>query len=164
MDGMHIFGGQLLLTPRGTFSELLTRGSSLRLMGDTRLTFNGDSAELVQGGVALNTSTRFWIHTGCAEVTPLATATVRYTVQLQDKTVYVTAEQGDVTVRSRKATRVSAGKTAAVYCGAAGQNIVVVGGGSLPANVAMGAASAGAAGAATLARKQDMSSSTVASK
>lgn len=156
LDGMHVFGGQLLHTPHGQFSDLLTQSSSLRLLSDTKLQFDGDSAELVEGGVALNTTSRFPVRTGCAEVTPLTVAMARYTVQLQQKTVYVTAEQNDVTVRARKAVRVTAGKTVAVYCGTAAQSIVFLGR-DLPAKIIMGSAVAGMP--APLVLKQDMSSS-----
>lgn len=156
LDGMHVFGGQLLHTPHGQFSDLLTQSSSLRLLGDTKLQFEGDSAELVEGGVALNTTSRFPVRTGCAEVTPLTVAMARYTVQLQQKTVYVTAEQNDVTVRARKTVRVPAGKSVAVYCGTAAQNIVFLGR-DTAAKVIMGAAVAGMPAPVVL--KQDMSSS-----
>lgn len=149
MDGMHIFGGQILRTPRGQFGDLLTRGSSLRLLSDTKLLFDGDSAELIEGGVALNTSTRFRVKTGCAEVTPIGPGISHYTVQLQQKTVYVTAEQNEVSVRAKREVRVSMHKTVAVFCGAAAQNIVFLGSDAVP-KVALGASSAGAAAAAVL--------------
>lgn len=149
MDGMHIFGGQMLRTPHGQFGDLLTRGSSIRMFSDTRLQFEGDSAELVQGGVALKTSTRFRVRTGCAEVTPLGPGMARYTVQLQDKTVYVTADEQDVSVRTKKDVRVPTHKTVAIYCGAAAQNIVFVGSDLAP-NVAAGAGAAGAGAMAVL--------------
>ena len=158
-DGMHVFGGQLLRTPHGQFSDLLTRGTSVRLLSDTKLQFEGDSAELVEGGVALNTSTRFAVHTGCAEITPLAPIPSRYTVQRQQKTVYVTANESDVTVRAKKTVRVGSGKTVAVYCAAAGEDIVFVGASNLAADVAMGVGGA-AAGAAPFI-KPDMSSGTL---
>ena len=149
MDGMHIFGGQMLRTPHGQFGDLLTRGSSIRLFSDTKLQFDGDSAELVQGGVALKTSTGFRVRTGCAEATPVGPGMARYTVQLQDKTVYVTADERDVSVRARKEVRVPAQKTVAVYCGAAAQNIVFVGSDVAP-KVAVGAGAAGAGAMAVL--------------
>ena len=156
LDGMHVFGGQLLRTPHGQFGDLFTGGSSLRLLGDTKLRFDGDSAELVEGGVALNTTSRFSVRTGCTEVTPLTATAARYTVQLQQKTVYVTAERNDVTVRARKTVRVPAGKAVAVFCAAPKQDIVFVGK-ALPAKIIMGAAVAGMP--TPLALKQDMSSS-----
>jgi hypothetical protein len=61
-DGMRIFGGQLLRTPAGQFSELLLPGNSIRLLGGSSSTYYGDSTELLSGGVALNTSTRFAVH------------------------------------------------------------------------------------------------------
>ncbi len=149
IDGMHIFGGQVLRTPHSQFGDLLTRGSSLRLLSDTKLVFDGDSAELLEGGVALNTSTKFRVRTGCAEVTPVGSGTSRYTVQLQQKTVYVTADQSEVTVRARKEVRVATRKTIAVYCGAAAQNIVFIGS-DMGTKVALGAGSAGAAVIATM--------------
>ena len=158
LDGMHVFGGQILRTPHGQFGDLLTRGSSLRLLSDTKLQFHGDSAELMEGAVALNTSTQFSIETGCAEVTPVGTGHVRYTVQLQQKTVFVTADENEVTVRAKREVRVPSHKAVAVYCGAAAQNIVFIGG-ETGAKVAFGVGSAGAGAAAVLHPKEDVSAS-----
>lgn len=157
IDGMRVFGGQLLHTARGRLSDLLTRGSSLRLLSETKLQFNGDSAELVQGGVLLDTLAKFAVHSWCAEVTPVEPTSTRYLVQMHDKAVYVTAQQGEVGVRSKKAARVSAGKTVAVYCGISAQSIVFLGH-DLPAKVIMGSAVA-ATPLATLP-KESLSAST----
>jgi len=138
LEGMHIFGGQMLRTGPGRFSETLTHGSSLRLFGDTKLEFNDNSAELISGGVLLSTASRFSVQSGCANITP-QDSTARYTVQMEGKTVYVAAQQNGLTVKSRKSVRVEAGKTVAVYCGAAAQNIVFLGG-DLASKVIMGSA------------------------
>ncbi len=156
IEGMHVFSGQFLRTPAGHFSELLTHGTSLRLLGGTELQFNTNSAELFNGGLLLNTSSVFEARCGCATVTPHSTAPARYLVQLMDRTVYVTAQQNEVTVSSRKAVHVSNGKTVAVYCAQAAQPIVFVGT-NLSAKVMMGAAAAAAPLGAL--PKQDMSSS-----
>lgn len=150
-DGMHIFGGQILRTPHGQFGDLLTRGTSLRLLSDTKLEFDGDSAELIEGGVALTTSTKFRVHTGCADVVPAASSSSRYTVQLQQKTVYITADDRDLTVRAKKEVRVPTHKTVAVYCGAVAQDIVFLGREAGP-KIVLGAGAAGSAAAAVLPR------------
>ncbi len=159
LDGMHVFGGQLLHTDPGRVSDLLTRGSSLRLLGDTSLQFNGNSADLLQGGLALSTSTQFPTSSGCARITPLAATPSRYLVQVYQKVVYVTAEQNDVNVTARKTVRVASGKTVAVYCASAAQNIVSLGK-DLPAKVIMGSAAAAAPLSAlpSSGSKQDLSS------
>ncbi len=158
MDGMRIFGGQIVRTAHGQFGDLLTRGGSLRLLSDTKVEFDGDSAELMEGAVSLNTSAKFRVRTSCAEVTPLP-GHVRYTVQLQQKTVFVTADESDVTVRAKKEVRVPVHKTVAVYCGAAAQNIVFIGS-DAGMKAAMGAGAAGAAGAAVLPRADISASGT----
>ena len=139
IDGMHVLGGQLLRTATGHFSELFTRGSSLRLLGNTRLQFLGTSADLLAGGVSLSTSTQFSTRSDCAYITPRSLVPSRYLVQVQDRTVYVTAQQEATTVKARKAVTVPAGKTVAVYCGSAAQNIVFLST-DLPAKVIMGSA------------------------
>ena len=146
-DGMRIYSGQHVRTPEGRFSELLTQSTTIRALGNSNLEFRGDSAELLEGGVALNTSSHFPIRCGCATVIPAKSAKARYVVQLQQKTVYVTAEEGDVLVKSEKRSKnVSTGKTVAVFCEAAPQDIVFTGS-NTPAKVVFGisAASAGAA-------------------
>lgn len=142
LDGMHVSSGQLLRTSSGRFSELLLRKSSLQLLGDTTLQFNGDSAELVAGGVLLNTSARFPVQSGCADVAPIMETSARYLVQVQAKVVYVTAQEGDVRVHSRKEVRVKAGKSVAVYCATPAQNIVFLGADTLPKAIMAGAAAA----------------------
>jgi hypothetical protein len=156
-EGMHVFGGQLLQTIPGRFSELLTRGSSLKLLGDTKLLFNDNSGELISGGVVLSTSSQFAVASGCASVTPLST-NARYMVQLQKSTIYVTAQQNSVAVKTRKTVHVDAGKTVAVYCASVAQSIVFLGR-DLPAKVIMGSAAAATPIAALPASdsKSDMS-------
>jgi len=128
LEGMRISIGQHVHTPAGHFSELLTHGSTLRVLGNASLEFDGALANLVEGGVALSTSSQFPVHCACATVAPVNSAKTRYTVQLQQKTVYVAAEEGDLLVKSqRKSKTVPAGKTAAVLCGAAAQDILLVG-------------------------------------
>ena len=142
-EGMHVFAGQVLRTSPGRLSELLTHGGSLRLLGDTKLEFRGDSAELIQGGVMLNTSRAFEVQSECARVTGEPSESVQYLVQRIDKLIYVTAQQNAVTVTSRKTVHVPVGKTVAVYCEQAAQPIVFVES-NLPAKIAMGAAAAAA--------------------
>ncbi|MGZ4814405.1 MAG: hypothetical protein ACXVZV_03290 [Terriglobales bacterium] len=158
LDGMHVFGGQLLRTAAGRFSELLTHGTSLRLLGDTQVRFNGGSADLLTGGLMLNSSTRFATRSECVNVTPQSEIASRYLVQVHDKVVYVTAQQNDVIVTARKTVRVPSGKTVAVYCEQPAQPILFVGS-SAAAKVIMGAAVA-ATPIGTLpisASKQDLS-------
>jgi hypothetical protein len=159
LDGMHVFGGQILRTGNGRYSELLTRGSALRLLGDTKLQFKGDSADLLAGGLLLSTSTRFPTQSGCVQVTPDLMTASRYLVQVQKKTVYVSAEQNQITVTARRSVRVPAGKTVAVYCGSAAQSIVFVGKDLAP-KIIMGTSAASAPFAALPASggaKPDMS-------
>ncbi len=141
LEGMRVFAGQTLRTSPGRLSELLTRGGSLRLLGDTQLEFKGDSAELIHGGVLLNTGRGFEVQSDCAKVSAEPNASVRYLVQRIDQLVYVTVQQNDATVTSRKSVHVPMGKTVAVYCSQAAQPIVFVGS-KVPAKVMMGAAAA----------------------
>jgi hypothetical protein len=148
IDGMRIFAGQTLATPPGRFSDLILRGTSLRILGNTQLRFNGDSAELISGAVLLTTSNRFSISSGCAQATPPAD-TSRYLIQLKGKIVFVTAQQSEVIVKSQKTRRVSPGKTVAVYCAAPAQDIVGLGS-EAGAKIAMGVSSAATVAAGTL--------------
>ena len=156
LDGMHIFTGQMLRTSTGRYSELLTRGSTVRLLGDTKLRFKGDSADLIGGSVLLSTSTRFSTQSECARITPDLMTPSRYLVQLQNSTVFVSAEQNDVTITTRRSVRVPTGKTVAVYCASPAQTIVFVGRDLAP-KVIMG--SAAAATPLGLLPKPDMSPS-----
>jgi len=157
LDGMHILSGQHLRTPAGRLSELLTRGSTLRLLGGTNLEFDGDSANLIEGGVALNTANQFVVRCGCASVIPSNAAKARYLVQLEQKTVFVTAEEAEVSVKSRKKSKtVPAGKTVAVLCGTAAQDIVFAGG-NIPVNVMAGSVAASAVAGPVLNWKLNVS-------
>ena len=144
MDGMRIGGGQKVHTPEGRFSELLMHGSTIRVLGNANLEYDGDSAELVEGGVALTTSNQFPVHCGCASIAPVHPGKTRYLVQLEQRTVYVTSQEGDLSVKSRKKSKtVPTGKTAAVFCGAAAQEILFVGE-NLPVHVIAGSVAASA--------------------
>jgi hypothetical protein len=158
IDGMRVFAGQALVTPRNRASDLILKGTSLRLLGDSQLRYNGDSAELISGAVLLTTSSRFTITSGCANATPPTDAS-RYLVQLKGKIVFITAQESDVVVKSHKTLRVNAGKTVAVYCAAPAQDIVQLGS-DAGAKVAMGVASAGAIVAGTWPANMSPSSPT----
>jgi hypothetical protein len=147
IDGMRVFGGKTVSTPRGHVSDLILRGTALRMLGDTQLRFNGDSAELIAGAVLLTTNSQFKITSRCATVTPRSDDS-RYLVQTQGKLVYVGAQKNDVAVKSRKTAVVNSGKTVAVYCAAPAEDIVTLGN-DAGAKIAMAVSSAGAAAAGT---------------
>jgi hypothetical protein len=146
-DGMRVSGGQTVNTPPGHVGDLIMRGTVLRLLGDTQLRFNGDSAELIGGAVLLTTYSQFRITSGCATVTPRSDDS-RYLVQTQKKLVYVGAQKNDVTVKSRRTMVVNSGKTVAVYCAAPAADIVTLGS-DAGAKIALAISAAGAVAAGT---------------
>ena len=124
-NGSRVFVRSVLHTPKGQVSDLIVPGSSIRFLASTGSRFLGDSADLLEGGVTLKTSTKFSIHSGCMTASPLS-AGARYTVQLLEKTVYVSVHEGEVQVHSLRGVRVSGGKTVAVFCGSPKQELSLI--------------------------------------
>ncbi len=157
LEGMHVSIGQRVHTPAGRFSELFTRGTTVRVLGNANVNFDGESATVTEGGVALTTASQFPVHCSCATVSPVKDDKTRYTVQLEQKTVYVIVEEGDVLVKSQKKSKtVPSGKTVAVLCGAAAQEIVFAGGG-VPVNVIAGSVAASAVAGPVINWKMNIS-------
>lgn len=154
LSGTRVFVPSVLRTPKGQFSELLLPGNSIRLLEDSGSRYLGNRMELLTGGVTLNTKTGFSVESGCMTATPDSKDAAHYTVQVLQKTVYVSVLEGEIAVRSQKSVRVKAGRTVAVFCGLPKQEIVFAGN-NLPAKVIMGAAAA--ATPLALLPKSDMS-------
>ena len=141
-NGTRVFISSVLQTPKGRFSELILTGNSIRLLENTSSRYLGESMDLLTGGVTLKTATGFSVHSECMTASPTEATSTHYTVQLLNRTVYVSVHEGEVKVQSKKAVSLVAGKTAAIFCAAPKQDIILVSR-DLPAKVLMGAAVAG---------------------
>ena len=157
-NGTRVFVRSMLHTQKGQFTELLLPGSSIRLLESSGSRYLGDAMDLLEGGVTLKTASGFAVHCSCMTASPRLDSSARYTVQMQEKTVYVNVYEGQVAVRALKNVSVASGKTVAVFCGSAKQEIVFAGK-NLPAKVVMGTAAAATPSALIpqAGSKQDMS-------
>jgi hypothetical protein len=124
MDSLTVIDGQELQNVGPRFAALKFAGNSIRLLDGAIIRFHTSWAELVTGGVSVNTSTKFVLRSNCFSVHPLITEFARYSITRSDGRIYIWAEHGDLTLKGRKEVRVAESKTYAITaCGEPGEVI-----------------------------------------
>ncbi len=144
LDSMTILPGDELETRGTEFATVLLPGTSLRVLGLSRIRYRGDFAELISGQVAVATTSRFKLKTSCFEIEPIDKSSSSFDVVPYQGRIYISAQNGDILIRGKKSLRVAGGKTAAITgCGTAAERIELAGDGFPGKRVWGGAAAAG---------------------
>src|ERR1700730_17697292 len=99
-----IFSGDLVQTPAGTVAKINASGSSLIVLADSLVQFEGNAVKLEHGGVAVSTSKAMATRTGDVTVTPTASVWTQFDVTDVDGKVRIAAQKGDVTVSDQAGT------------------------------------------------------------
>jgi ferric-dicitrate binding protein FerR (iron transport regulator) len=73
-------------------------GTSLMVLSDTLVQFEGNAVKLEQGGVAVSTSKGMATRAGEVTVTPKESVWTQFDVKNVDGQIQITAQKGDVTV------------------------------------------------------------------
>jgi len=93
-----IFPGDLVQTTADSVAKINAVGSSLMVLSDSMVQFEGNAVKLEHGGVAVSTSKAMATRAGQVTVTPSASVWTQFNVQNVDGQIQVTAEKGDLTV------------------------------------------------------------------
>ncbi len=93
-----IFPGDLVQTTADSVAKINAVGTSLMVLSDTLVQFEGDAVKLEQGGVAVSTSRGMATRAGEVTVTPRESVWTQFDVKNVDGQIQVTAQKGDVTV------------------------------------------------------------------
>jgi hypothetical protein len=97
-----IFTGDLLQTRSDSVANINESGSSITVLSDSLVQFQGVSVDIEHGGVTVATSKEVAATAGDVKVTPASNAWTEFNVTDIDGTVRIFARKGDLTVSDGK--------------------------------------------------------------
>jgi len=104
LNGSHvprssaIFAGDLVQTRSDSAANIHAPGSSITVLGDSLVQFEGASLKVEHGGISVSTSKSVAATAGDVRVTPASNAWTEFNVTDVDGTVRIAARKGDLTV------------------------------------------------------------------
>ncbi len=109
VNGVHvprsssaIFTGDLLQTRSDSVANINESGSSIIVLSDSLVQFQGGSVDIEHGGVTVSTSKEIAATAGDVKVTPASNAWTEFNVTDIDGTVRIFARKGDLTINDGK--------------------------------------------------------------
>jgi hypothetical protein len=99
-----LFSGDMLQTRTGSSASIQSNGSSVMVLADSLVKFEGPAVELEHGGVRVTTSRGLSARAGDVTVKPAGSAWTEFQVTDVDGHVQIAANRGDVTVQDDKGT------------------------------------------------------------
>jgi hypothetical protein len=93
-----IFTGDLVQTMSDSAANIHAPGSSITVLGDSLVQFEGTSLKVEHGGVSVSTSKGVATTAGDVRVAPVSNAWTEFNVTDVDGTVRIAARKGDLTV------------------------------------------------------------------
>jgi len=99
-----IFSGDLLQTRSDSNAKINQAGSTITVLSDSMVTFQGTSVDIEHGGVTVTTSRGVSTTAGDVKVTPASFAWTEFNVVDVDGTVRIAARRGDLTITDGKET------------------------------------------------------------
>jgi hypothetical protein len=109
VNGVHvprsasaIFSGDLLQTRSDSVANINQPGSSITVLSDSLVQFQGVSVDIEHGGVTVSTSKEIAATAGDVKVTPASNAWTEFNVIDIDGTVRIFARKGDLTISDGK--------------------------------------------------------------
>jgi len=97
-----IFSGDLLQTRPHSVANINEPGSSITVLGDSLVQFEGTSVDIQHGGVTVATSKSIAATAGDVKVTPTSSAWTEFNVVDTDGTVRIAARKGDLLIDDGK--------------------------------------------------------------
>ncbi len=104
LNGSHvpkssaIFSGDLVQTRSDSAANIHAPGSSVTILGDSLVEFEGASLKVEHGGVSVATSKAMATTAGDVRVSPTSNAWTEFNVTDVDGTVRIAARKGDLTI------------------------------------------------------------------
>jgi hypothetical protein len=104
LNGSHvpkssaIFAGDLVQTRSDSAADIHAPGSSITVLGDSLVQFEGASLKVEHGGVSVSTSKGITTTAGDVRVAPTSNSWTEFIVTDVDGTVRIAARKGDLTV------------------------------------------------------------------
>lgn len=110
LNGSHvpnasaIFAGDLVQTRSDSAANIHAPGSSITVLGDSLVKFEGASLKVEHGGVSVATSKGVATTAGEVRIAPASNAWTEFNVTDSDGTVRIAARKGDLTVTDESGT------------------------------------------------------------
>lgn len=128
LDSMVVNPGEEVLTASDKPADIALPGTTLRVLGNSRIKYHQEFIELSAGGASVTTTSRFKTASGCFSAEPVGTDNTRYSTLFSEGRVVISAELGAVLLKTRKQLLVPAGKSATVTsCGEPAEKTVLDG-------------------------------------
>lgn len=99
-----IFYGDLLQTRSDSVANINEAGSTITILADSLVTFEGTSLDIDHGGVMVSTSRSVATTAGDVKVTPVSNSWTEFNVTDLDGKVRISAKKGDLNVNNGKET------------------------------------------------------------
>jgi len=99
-----IFSGDLLQTRSDSMANINQPGSTVQVLSDSLVQFEGTSVKIDHGGITVATSKGMATTAGDVKIAPVSSAWTEFNVIDVDGTVRIAARKGDVTVSDGKQT------------------------------------------------------------
>jgi hypothetical protein len=93
-----IFSGDLVQTTADSVAKINALGTSLMVLSDSLVEFEGNAVKLEHGGVSVSTSKGMATHAGEITVIPVGSVWTQFDVRNLDGQIRITAQKGDLTV------------------------------------------------------------------
>ena len=93
-----IFSGDLVQTNKDSVANINATGSTVLILNDSLVQYEGNSVNLEHGGVTVSTSRSLATHAGSVTVSPAASAWTEFEVRDVDGRVRIIARKGDLTI------------------------------------------------------------------
>ncbi|HEY1677594.1 MAG TPA: hypothetical protein VGG04_07815 [Candidatus Sulfotelmatobacter sp.] len=97
-----IFSGDILQTRSDSVANINEAGSSITVLADSLVTFEGSSLDIEHGAVTVSTSRSVATTAGDVKVTPVSNSWTEFNVTDLDGKVRISAKKGDLTVNDGK--------------------------------------------------------------
>jgi hypothetical protein len=99
-----IFSGDLVQTTKDSVANINATGSTVLVMNDSLIQYEGDSVSLEHGGVTVSTSKSLSTHVGDVNVSPASNVWTEFEIRDVDGRVRIMARKGDLTVSDETGT------------------------------------------------------------
>ncbi len=99
-----VFSGDMLQTRPDSTASIQTNGSSVMVMANSLVEFEGPAVEIEHGGVRVTTSHGLAAHAGDVTIKPAGNSWTEFQVVDVNGQVQIAANKGDVTVQDDKGT------------------------------------------------------------
>jgi hypothetical protein len=93
-----IFSGDLIQTTADSVANINATGSTVLVLNDSLVQYEGSSVKLEHGGVTVSTSKLLAAHAGAVTVSPAAGGWTEFEVRDVDGRVQISAQKGDLTI------------------------------------------------------------------